>query len=89
MQKHSDPSGFLANSTGAPHGEEDGRIALASNNSSNYFLISNYSWGCVGTWTSIRAWCLLLEVSRVCLPASSWVVLVWAACQGICHAILT
>ena len=45
MQKCSDPSGFLANSTGAPHGEEDGCIALASNNSSNYFLISNYSWG--------------------------------------------
>ena len=45
MQKHSDPSGFLANSTSAPHGEEDGHIAPASNNSSNYFLISNYSWG--------------------------------------------
>ena len=30
---------------GAPHGEEDGHIAPASNNSSNYFLISNYSWG--------------------------------------------
>ena len=45
MQKHSDPSGFFTNSTGAPHGEEDGCIALASNNSSNYFLISNYSWG--------------------------------------------
>ena len=45
MQKHSDPSGFLANSTGAPHGEEDGHIAPASNNSSNYFLISNYSLG--------------------------------------------
>ena len=35
----------MANSTGAPHGEEDDRIALASNNSSNYFLISSYSWG--------------------------------------------
>ena len=45
MQKCSDPSGFLANSTGLSHGEEDGRIAPASNNSSNYFLISNYSWG--------------------------------------------
>ena len=45
MQKHSDPSGFLENSTRAPHGEEDGHIALASNISSNYFLISNYSWG--------------------------------------------
>ena len=45
MQKRSDPSGFLANSTGAPHGEEDGRIAPASNSSSNYFFISNYSWG--------------------------------------------
>ena len=87
MQKCSDPSGFLENSTGAPHGEEDGHIALASNNSSNcYFLISNYSWGlCLGTWTSVRAQCLLLEVSHVCLPASSWVVLVWAACQGIHH----
>ena len=38
-------SGFLENSTGAPYGEEDGCIAQASNNSSNYFLISNYSWG--------------------------------------------
>ena len=45
MQKHSDPSGFLENSTGAPHGEEDGCIAPASNSSSNYFFISNYSWG--------------------------------------------
>ena len=45
MQKHSNPSGFLANSIGAPHSEEDGLIAPASNNSSNYFLISNYSWG--------------------------------------------
>ena len=45
MQKRSDPSGFFTNSTGAPHGEEDGCIAPASNNSSNYFLISNYSWG--------------------------------------------
>ena len=45
MQKHSDPSGFLTNSTGAPYGEEDGRIAPASNNSSSYFLISNYSCG--------------------------------------------
>ena len=43
MQKYSDPSGFLANSMGAPHGDEDGHIALASNNSSNYFLISSYS----------------------------------------------
>ena len=30
---------------GAPHGEENSHIASASNNSSNYFLISNYSWG--------------------------------------------
>ena len=36
---------LLENSTGAPHGEEDGRIALASNNSSIFFLISNNSWG--------------------------------------------
>ena len=35
----------MANSTTAPHGEEDSNIAPASNNSSNYFLISNYSWG--------------------------------------------
>ena len=61
MQKSSDPSGFLANSTGAPHGEEDGLIAPASNNSSNYFLISNYSWGlclymdfCTGSAPSSR-----------------------------------
>ena len=52
-------------------------IALDSNNSS-YFLISNTLGGCVGTWTSIRAQCLLLEVSRVYIPASGWVVLVWA-----------
>ena len=45
MQKCSDPSGFLVNSTGAPHGKEDGHIAPASNNCSNYFLINNYSWG--------------------------------------------
>ena len=45
MQKCSDPSSFLENSTRAPHGEEDGHIAPASNNSSNYFLISNNSWG--------------------------------------------
>ena len=45
MQKHSDLSGFLANSTGAPHGEEDGCIAPASSIFSNYFLISDYSWG--------------------------------------------
>ena len=45
MQKCSNLSGFLANSNCAPHGEEDGHIDLASNNSSSYFLISNYSWG--------------------------------------------
>ena len=45
MQKFRDPSGFLANSTGAPHGNQDGHIAPASKNTSNYFLISNYSWG--------------------------------------------
>ena len=49
MQKPSDPSGFLANSMGAPHNVEDGHIALASNNSSNYFLISNFFRGCVYT----------------------------------------
>ena len=42
MQKLSDPSGFLENSTGAPHGEEDGHIAPASN-SSIFFSINNYS----------------------------------------------
>ena len=41
MQKCSDLSGFLENSTGAPYGEEDDCIALAYNNSSNYFLISS------------------------------------------------
>ena len=45
MQKCSNLSGFLANSIGAPHGEEDSCIAPVSNNFSNYFLISNYSWG--------------------------------------------
>ena len=45
MQKHSDPFGFLVNNTSAPYGEEDGHIAPASNDSSNYFLINNYSWG--------------------------------------------
>ena len=44
LQKCSDPSGFLENSTGAPNGKEDGHIAPASS-SSNYYLISNYSWG--------------------------------------------
>ena len=43
MQKCSDPSGFLKNSIGAPYGDEDGCIAPASNNSSNYFLNSNSS----------------------------------------------
>ena len=45
MQKCSDPSGFLANSIRAPHSKEDGCIALTSKSSSNYFFISNYSWG--------------------------------------------
>ena len=43
MQKHSNPSRFFAKSMSAPHGDEDGYIALASNNSSSYFLISNCS----------------------------------------------
>ena len=30
---------------GAPHRDENSHIVLAYNNSSNYFLISNYSWG--------------------------------------------
>ena len=61
MQKHSDPSSFFANSTGTPHGQEDGCIAPASNNSSNFFLISNYLWGlcwyidfCMGSVPSFR-----------------------------------
>ena len=45
MQKHSNPYGFLANSMGAPHGDKDGCIAPAFNNSSNYFLMSSNSWG--------------------------------------------
>ena len=43
MQQHSDPSVFLAKITGAPHIDEDDCIAPASNNFSNYFLISYYS----------------------------------------------
>ena len=43
MQKRSDPYSFLTNSMGAPYGDEDGRIAPASYNSSNYFLINSYS----------------------------------------------
>ena len=43
MQKHSNPSGFFAKSMGAPHSDKDGQSALASSNSSSYFLISNYS----------------------------------------------
>ena len=43
MQKCSDPSGFLANRTGTLHGDDNGHIAPASSNTSNYFLISNYS----------------------------------------------
>ena len=39
MQKHNSPSSFFAESTGAPQGDKDGCIALAINNSSNYFLI--------------------------------------------------
>ena len=45
MQKCSEPSGFLANSMGAPQGEEDGCIALESNNSTNCFFIINHSLG--------------------------------------------
>ena len=37
MQKYSDPSGFLVNGTGAPYSDEDGCIALASNNSPNLY----------------------------------------------------
>ena len=43
MQKRNDPSGFFANRTGAPYGDDKGLIAPASNNSSIYFLMSNYS----------------------------------------------
>ena len=45
MKKHCNPSGFLVKSTGASHSDEDGHIAPDSNNSSNYFLISNNSCG--------------------------------------------
>ena len=45
MQKCADPSGFLANSMGAPHGDDNSHIAPVFSSSSNYFLISNYSWG--------------------------------------------
>ena len=45
LQKCSDPSGFLANSMGAPNNNEDSCIALASSNPSSFFLISNYSQG--------------------------------------------
>ena len=45
MQKHSNPSSFLENNTGDPHGKEKGCIAPASNNYSSYFLINNYSGG--------------------------------------------
>ena len=61
IQKSSDPSGFFANSTGAPNGDKDSRIALASNNFSNYFLISKYFLGlywyivfCIGSVPSMR-----------------------------------
>ena len=45
MQICSNPSGLLVKSTGAPHGDEEGHIALASYYSSYYFLIINYSCG--------------------------------------------
>ena len=45
MQKLIDSSRLLVNSTGASHSEKDGCTAPASNNSSNYFLISNYFLG--------------------------------------------
>ena len=45
MQKYCDLSGFLAKNMGAPYGDGDSRMALASSNSSNSFLISNSSWG--------------------------------------------
>ena len=43
MQKRSDLSGFFANRTGAPHGDNEGLIAPASNNSFIYILMSNCS----------------------------------------------
>ena len=45
MQKHSDLSGFLEKSTGAPHGDQDGCITPVSNNSSNFFFTRNCFWG--------------------------------------------
>ena len=88
MQKHSDPYGFLANSMGAPHGDKDGCIALASNNSSNYFLMSSNSWGLCPyidfhTGLGIFFQRYFMYVSQ--LPG--WVVLVWAMYQGIHHNI--
>ena len=61
MQKRSDPSGFLENRTGAPHGEEGGHIALASNISSNYFLVSNNFWGL----------CLYMDFHTALVPSST------------------
>ena len=60
MQKHSAPLGFLENSTGAPHNEEDGRIAPACNSSSNYFFISDYS----------RKLCLYMDFHTGSAPSS-------------------
>ena len=87
MYKCSDLFSFLEKSTGAPHSDEDGYIALASNNSFNYFLVINY----------YRSLCLyidfctdsglLLEVSHICFQASGWVVHVWPTYQGI-HSII-
>ena len=45
MQKCNNPSSFLANSMGAPQGDESGCIVPDSNNSSRYFLICSYSQG--------------------------------------------
>ena len=43
MQNRKELSGFFANSTGAPHGEEEGLMAPTSNNSTIYYLSKNYS----------------------------------------------
>ena len=61
MQKWSNLSGFLEKSTGASHGDEYSCIAPASNNSSNYFLTSNYSWGL----------CLYIDFCTGLVPSTS------------------
>ena len=49
----------------------------------NFFKLVTIPRGYVSTYNSILAWHLLPEVFCVYIPASSWVVLVWAMYQGI------